>query len=247
VRARLVELAPDGFEEVDLGGVVEFALYRDAAAEAAAKATLGGDVVSTPVEPGWEGRWRSFHRPVRAGGLWIGPPWEKAPPDEIAIVIDPGRAFGTGAHPTTRASLQLLAGASRGNLVDAGCGSGVLSVAAAKLGFDPVVAVDVDQIAVEATLDNAQRNGVSVEARRLDALADELPSADVVVANLELAAVEPLLTRLSSHAAIVSGYLASDRLRAPGWLRVARVQLSGWAADALVRGRTLPPRTGGSP
>ena len=70
---------------------------------------LPGCRVSLRVEPGWEDRWRSFHRPARAGGLWIGPPWEHPDPGEPAVVIDPGRAFGTGAHATTRLCVELMA------------------------------------------------------------------------------------------------------------------------------------------
>lgn len=189
----------------------------------------------TWVEPGWEHRWRSFHRPVWTAGLWIGPPWEVAPAGAQAVAIDPGRAFGTGAHPTTRASIELLAGAPRGSLLDAGCGSGVVAVAAARLGFAPVAALDVDPVAVEVTRANALANGVSVDVHRADVLADELPPADVVVANIELAAVECLLEAVAAPRAIVSGYLARDGLRAPGWRRIARVQIRSWAADSLVR------------
>ena len=185
--------------------------------------------------PGWEDRWRSFHRPVRAGGLWIGPPWEAPPAGEQAIAIDPGRAFGTGAHPTTRASIELLAHVPRGSVLDAGCGSGVVGIAAARLGFGPVVAVDLDPVAVKVARENVLANGVSVDVRLADVLADELPPADVVVANIELATVERLLGSIAAPRAVVSGYLARDVLRAPGWRRIGRVQITGWAADSLIR------------
>src|SRR5581483_8593025 len=92
----------------------------------------------------WADRWRAFHRGVRLGPLWVGPPWEAAPAGALPVVIDPGRAFGTGAHPTTRLCLELLLEQPPGALVDVGCGSGVLAIAAAKLGHGPVVALDVD-------------------------------------------------------------------------------------------------------
>ena len=133
-RARLLDLHPEGFEEAD----GELAVYTDGDGEKALEALFGA-VSSTPVEPGWEERWREFHRPVRIGELWVGPPWEEPPGDVVAVVIDPGRAFGTGSHPTTRLCLELLLELDRGRLLDVGCGSGVLSVAAAKLGFGPVV------------------------------------------------------------------------------------------------------------
>ena len=91
-------------------------------------------------------------------------------PASAAVVVDPGRAFGTGAHPTTRACIELLARLDRGSLLDAGCGSGVVSVAAARLGFAPVVAVDVDEVAVEIARETARANGVEVHAFRADVL-----------------------------------------------------------------------------
>ena len=168
------------------------------AAETIDAAFPGAEI--TPVEPGWEDRWRSFHRPARAGGLWIGPPWEHPDPGEPAVVIDPGRAFGTGAHPTTRLCVELLARTERGSLLDVGCGSGVLSIAAARLGFGPVVSVDIDPVAVETTIANADRERRrSWQAVVLDGETDELPRADVAVANVLLAPVERILVRLDAQ------------------------------------------------
>ena len=172
-------------------------MYTDAAGEAQLRDAFS-EVSSGVVEPGWEDGWKEFHRPVRAGGLWIGPPWIDPPAAEIAVVVDPGRAFGTGAHPTTRACIELLAGLDRGSVLDAGCGSGVVSVAAARLGFAPVHAVDLDEVAVEVATATALANGVDVQVSRADVLADELPVTDLVVANIELAVVELLLQRVLS-------------------------------------------------
>jgi ribosomal protein L11 methyltransferase len=185
------------------------------------------------VEPGWEDRWKEFHRPVAAGGLWIGPPWIEAPAGRPAVVVDPGRAFGTGAHPTTRACIELLARLDRGSLLDAGCGSGVVSVAAARLGFAPIVAVDVDEVAVEVARETASANRVAVDAFRADVLVDELPRADVLVANIDLAIVEQLLERVACPIAVTSGYLQFEMPTEPGWERIDRVELDGWAADVL--------------
>lgn len=189
---------------------------------------------SEEVESGWEDRWKEFHRPVRAGGLWIGPPWIEPPPDEPVVVVDPGRAFGTGAHPSTRATIEALSRLDRGSVLDAGCGSGVTSVAAARLGFAPVTAVDSDQVAVEVAAETAQRNDVAIKVFQADVLRDELPRVDVVVANIELAVVERLLERVSAAVAVTSGYFASDAPRSAGWTPVDRLEIEGWAADVLV-------------
>lgn len=225
--AVLLDLFPEGVEEVDGG----YSVYTDEAGEASLR--LHFDVASEPVADGWEDAWRTFHHGVAVGGLWVGPPWEEPPPGALAVVIDPGRAFGTGAHPTTRLSLALLQEVEPAGLLDVGCGSGVLSIAAWKLGFAPVTGIDVDESAIEVTLANARVNGVAITAYRADALADELPHAEVAVANVALDVVERLLPRLSVRRAIVSGYLDGDTPDAPGWRRVERRTADGWAADLL--------------
>jgi ribosomal protein L11 methyltransferase len=187
------------------------------------------------VEPGWEDRWREFHRPARIGPLWIGPPWELAPADAIAVTIDPGRAFGTGAHATTRLCLELLLAAPRGSVLDVGCGSGVLAIAAARLGFSPVTAVDSDELAVAATRANAKANGVSIDVRLLDALARPLPESDLALINIELAPVRALGPKLTAAHAITAGYLAGDNLELPGYEPLRRVERDGWAADLFAR------------
>jgi ribosomal protein L11 methyltransferase len=231
-RARLLELVPDGFEERDAEGGIELVACVDRDTEARLRAAFG-DVTTAPVEPGWEDGWRAFHRSVQAGGLWIGPPWEPPPEGVPAVVVDPGRAFGTGAHPTTRLCVELLARVERGSLLDAGCGSGVLAVAAARLGFDPVHAVDVDEMAVEVARETARANGVRIAVTSADVLREELPPVDLVVANIELGAVDELLARRPAARAITSGYLATERASAPRWRAVDRLELDGWAADAL--------------
>jgi ribosomal protein L11 methyltransferase len=150
-------------------------------------------------------------------------------------VIDPGRAFGTGAHPTTRLCLELLLELSPGSLLDVGCGSGVLSIAAAQLGFAPVVAVDSDVAAAEATTTNATVNGVSVESYVLDALVGDLPPAETAVANIALVAVEALAPRLAVDRLITSGYLVRDVPALARFERVERRERDGWAADLQLR------------
>jgi ribosomal protein L11 methyltransferase len=164
----------------------------------------------------WADRWRAFHRPLTvAGRVHVRPPWAPPPPGGLVdVVIDPGAAFGTGAHATTKLSLELLVAlAPSGPLVDVGCGSGVLAIAAARLGFAPVTALDHDPLAVQATADNARANGVELEVLRSDLRADPLPAAPTVLANL----LRPLLLELADrlpdpppHTLIVSGLLAGE-------------------------------------
>jgi ribosomal protein L11 methyltransferase len=231
-RASMLELAPDGFEEIEGDGWIELVAYTDIAGEASLQKTFG-EVSSVAVEAGWEDRWREFHRPVYVGGLWIGPPWEPVPPGETALVVDPGRAFGTGAHPTTRACIELLAEIRRGSLLDAGCGSGVVAVAAARLGFDPVVAVDSDPVAVEVARDTVRRNAVRVAVHLADVLRSELPDADVIVANIELAVVDALLARRAARTLVTSGYLSGETPHGEGWEIVRDLEVEGWAAHVL--------------
>jgi ribosomal protein L11 methyltransferase len=116
-------------------------------------------------------------------------------------------------------------------LLDLGCGSGVLAVAAAKLGFAPVYAVDRDPVAVEATIANAAANGVAVDVRVTDAREGELSDADTTVANVTLEDVRLFAARISSRDLVTSGYLGADALVVAGRTSVRRAELEGWAAD----------------
>ena len=227
--AQLLDVFPVGVEEVDGG----FAVYTDEAGESALGELF--EISSSSFAEGWEEAWREFHHGVVVGRFWVGPPWEQPTDGFTPVVIDPGRAFGTGAHATTRLSLDLLQELEPASLLDVGCGSGVLSIAAAKLGFAPIIAVDNEQDAVEIADLNAHANGVSLTAYRADALVDDLPHADVVVANVALDVVEALLPLLDARLAITSGYLERDELRAPGWHRLERRDREGWAADLFER------------
>ena len=221
VLAELLELAPGGVEEVEQGTHVEYALYGapgelPSLPALRAAAVAGGtlvDIHTSEVADDWSERWRSFHRPVviappstpnrgpAAPAIRIRPPWEpsEASGSELQeIVIDPGQAFGTGAHATTRLCLQLLLELSSerppgGPLLDVGCGSGVLAIVAAKLGYGPVIALDNDPLSVQAARENAAVNGVELDVRRADLRAAPLPltgadavgdRAPVVVCNL---------------------------------------------------------------
>jgi len=229
----MLELFPEGFEEVEKAKGAELAGYTDAAGEERLWAFFGNGR-SADVEEGWEDRWRAFHRPVRVGRLWVGPPWEPAPSDALVVVVDPGRAFGTGSHQTTQLCLQALQDLEPGPLLDVGCGSGVLSIAAALLGFGPVIGVDVEGPSIEATLENARVNGVSVDARLVQP-DDELPSSRLAVANISLASVEALPPRIDASTLITSGYFASEEPRLDAFEHVSRTTLDGWACDVFRR------------
>ena len=215
--ALLLHIFPEGVEELDGA----YAVYAD-------EPPVGFDVVEVDdVAEGWKDAWRSFHHGVRVGDLWVGPPWEEPPAGAAAVVIDPGRAFGTGAHPTTRLCLELLQEVEPTSLLDVGCGSGVLSVAAAKLGFEPVTAIDVDEVALEVTAANATANGVAVD------VATELRPSELAVMNIAHDVVERILPDLPVERAITSGYLERDEPQAGGWRTVTRRARDGWAADLL--------------
>lgn len=137
----------------------------------------------------WEREWMDNFHPMKFGKrLWICPSWREIPePDAVNVMLDPGLAFGTGTHPTTALCLEWLEGLdlSGKTVIDFGCGSGILAIAAIKLGAEKVIGIDIDPQALQASRDNAERNGVA------DQLEVFLPQnqpegliADVVVANI---------------------------------------------------------------
>jgi ribosomal protein L11 methyltransferase len=230
--AALLDLVPAGHELRQVAGGVELVVYVPAA-ELERLRTAFPAMRAEAVAPGWEDAWREFHVPVVVGPLWVGPPWETPPPDLAGVVIDPGRAFGTGAHPTTRLCLELLLELPRSSLLDVGCGSGVLAIAAARLGFAPVVAVDREADAVEATRRNAAANAVEINASVGDALGGELPAAETAVANIALEVLAGL--DLRARLVITSGYFDRDDAALPGFRHVSRRRSEGWAADVFAR------------
>ena len=242
---------------MDGDGWVEFALYGapgELPELPRGRAELAGipiEVAGDEIGDDWADRWREFHRPVDVGHIRVRAPWHEPATGGLEIVIDPGQAFGTGAHPTTRLCLGLLQEVTRGaspaagalgGLADLGCGSGVLAIAAAKLGFAPIVAVDNEQAAVEATLANARVNGVTLErVERCDLRTEPAPVAPVTVANL----VRPLLLRVAEllpeqpETLIVSGLLEGegDEVAAAfeSFDERRRLRLQGWSALLLTR------------
>ena len=157
----------------------------------------------------WRDAMLAFHQPIEiAGRLLVRPPWTPPRLGLSDVVIDPGMAFGTGQHATTRACLELLAGLAPTSLLDAGCGSGVLAIAARRLGYDPVRAIDDDPLALEATIHNARANGVGLTVGRRRIGRDPLPHAETLVANLTttlLVALAGALAQAGPTRAILSG------------------------------------------
>ena len=231
---------------------MEFALYGapgELPALGEGEAEVGGARVSVrgeEVPDDWADRWKRFHRPVLIGDLYVRPPWEQAAvrPGVVEVVIDPGQAFGTGTHPTTQLCLELLLrlarGKARGSFADLGCGSGVLAIAAAKLGFAPVTALDADRAAVAATIANARDNAVVLDrVERANLREDPAPSADVIAANL----TRPLLLRVAElmdpppRTLIAAGLLEHEADEVAGafapLVERRRATLRGWTALLL--------------
>lgn len=246
VLAELTELSPNGVEEERGETYVEYAIYGppgELPAMPEIEAAAGDglvDVSSTEIPDDWADRWRDFHEPITVGGrLVVQPSWLPLDPQaELSVVVDPGQAFGTGSHATTRMCLELMleladAGRAGGPLADLGTGSGVLAIAAARLGWTPVVGYDHERPALEAAAKNAAANGVEVEVRRVN-LRDGLPSlAPTVVANL----TRPLLLE-------IAGRLDRDDLPAnfvlSGLLGAEADEVAGaFAAAGLVEQRRL--------
>jgi len=221
VLAELLSLAPAGVEETDLGAdVVEYAVYGapgELPALPDVRAAAGNalvEVATTEVADDWAERWREFHRPVTVGGrLHVRAPWHPpAPAGTHDVVVDPGQAFGTGAHPTTRLCLELLQQVSaEGPFADWGCGTGVLAIAAARLGWGPVTALELDPDAAAVIAANARANGVEVEVRApFDLLAEQPPWAPTVLANLTPVLHREVAARIeqSPERLIAAGFLA---------------------------------------
>jgi ribosomal protein L11 methyltransferase len=211
------------------------------ASQAAGLPAVPAHRIEALAEQDWVRLTQSQFDPIQISKrLWIVPSWHVAPdPSAIVLVLDPGLAFGTGSHPTTRLCLQWLDSSlpEKASVLDYGCGSGILAIAAKRLGAGRVVGVDIDPQAVQAARDNAQQNAVEVDFY----LPDAIPEAQyaVVIANIlsnPLKVLAPLLAaRTQPHGQIVlSGILAeqAEEMRAlyGAWfdMRPAIID-EGWA------------------
>lgn len=251
VLAELTVLAPNGVEEERGPGYVEYAIYGgegELPELGDLDAAIGGgrvEVSATEIPDDWADRWRDFHKPLLvADRLWLRPSWEPPREGTVDVVVDPGQAFGTGAHPTTRLCLEFLCELEAGGeLVDLGTGSGVLAIGAAKLGWGPVRGYDHEPAAIEAAAANAEANGVELRLRRMN-LRERLPElAPTVVANM----TAPILEAVASHleeaprVLICSGLLpreqdeVAEAFGAVGLEEAERRQQGDWAALLLRR------------
>lgn len=167
----------------------------------------------------WEREWMENFHPMKFGDrLWICPSWRDIPdPQAVNILLDPGLAFGTGTHPTTSLCLQWLDSIELQSktVVDFGCGSGILGIAALKLGAQKVIGIDIDPQALQASEDNAQRNDVADNLSLF--LPENQPSlkADVVIANILAGPLKELSEVISAFCAkgsrlVMSGILAEQ-------------------------------------
>ncbi|MCW5944060.1 MAG: 50S ribosomal protein L11 methyltransferase [Fimbriimonadaceae bacterium] len=221
VRARYADVPPDWSPRIDVfiehgapsvleeeGALVayfpEVAGIEEATARLSKALQADGATVEIGrlVEQDWTANFRDHFKPRRIGKRFVvRPTWEAfdAGPDDVELVLDPGQAFGTGDHATTRMCLELIEDvlAEGASFLDVGCGSGILSIAARKLGADPVVGIDVDPLSVEVARENAERNGVAatwVAGNGFDAV-DR--TYDVVVSNI----ISAVLIRVAPDAA----------------------------------------------
>lgn len=256
VLAELVVLAPNGVEEERGPGYVEYAIYggEGELPDLGELEVAAGDglveVVATEVPDDWADRWQDFHKPVLVGDrLWLRPSWEAPRAGTVDVVVDPGRAFGTGAHPTTRLCLELLleladGGESGGPLTDLGTGSGILAIAAAKLGWAPVHGYDHEAPALAAAAINAAANGVAVELERADLRAGLPALAQTVVANLTAPVLSAVAAQLAGERGttfVCSGLLPSElndvaaAFEGCGFTEADRRRDGDWAALLLRR------------
>jgi ribosomal protein L11 methyltransferase len=229
--ARLEPILAAGFEQVEDGEHVEFVVYGE---DRQIKFPELVSVSRQTIADGWQTAWHEHLEPVTVGALTIRPPWLPGP----GLVVDPGDTFGLASHPTTKLCLELLQELPPTAMADWGCGSGVLSVAAAHLGFAPITAIELDPGAVA----RARENGVDAH---VGDVTDSPPWARTVIANLTAA----LIGSMSGIPApppgpvtlLVSGVIV-DHAEVPGtvfgpfgFTERERRERDGWVAIVLER------------
>ncbi len=200
-------------------------------------AVANTEVLLEPVQQvDWSAGWRDHFRPVRVTRrILVCPPWEVLPdpPDGFTIVIEPKMAFGTGHHETTCLALKGLQAhvASGHRVLDAGCGSGILSIAAIKLGASLVTSVDTDPLAIESSLENAALNGTDASTQvRLGSVVDAPGRYDVVAANIISSALIPILSDIAERLvpgglALLGGVLSNESAAFRGSAELAGLSL----------------------
>lgn len=262
VSGLLFELGAQGVEERDATTLAKSAaanrttlvasfVTREAAEEAIAE--IPAELLpryEEVVGDAWRDAWKEHYKPYAiAEGIVVRPPWEPydANPGEVVLELEPGRAFGTGLHETTRLvarALKAHAAEMAGQpILDVGCGSGILALIALLLGASRAVATDIDPEAIDVTRENATRNGL---ASRVEAITRELSEVDlvapVVLANIEARVLVPMAPELSRHVApggllLLSGILVpqKDEVRAayPSMALLDAPDLGEWTLLAL--------------
>jgi len=228
--------------------------------------TIAPGTIATAVveDSGWAHAWKNHFRPFPVGQrLWITPTWDATvrPAGRLVIELDPGMAFGSGLHPSTQLCLMVLEDHLRGaeRVVDVGTGSGVLSIAAARLGAAKVLAVDIDPVAVDVAQHNVAHNGVAeiVEVRAGDLLRGVEERADLILANLTADIHLDFLPTVADHLApggrvVASGIVADRQLEveavaAASGLRVEEARRDAeWRCLVLIGTRDRGPGTGTS-
>jgi ribosomal protein L11 methyltransferase len=214
---RLLPIVPGGVRERPLGAHnLELRMRGDTVPELAALTSALGplphQIREHEVSDDWrERRLAEYSSDVIGGRIVVRPPWAPAPDSGLLdVVLAESSAFGSGMHPTTRACLELLLELEPGgSFADLGCGSGVLAIVAARLGWGPLVAVDVQPLSVQTARENAERNGTEIEIDVADLLRVAAPLADGFAANVPAAVHASIVSRwreAAPNAGLLSGF-----------------------------------------
>ncbi|MFL5824709.1 MAG: 50S ribosomal protein L11 methyltransferase [Solirubrobacteraceae bacterium] len=216
---RLLPLVPGGVREIERGRHVELRMRGADLPVVAELARATGrrqsQFAQREVSDDWRERRRADYEPDVIGGrLVVAPEWAPRSGSELEIILKEGSAFGGGTHPTTHKCLELLLDIPPlGSFADLGCGTGVLAILAARLGWDPVVAVDISPESVETTGANAAANGVNLQAELLDLLVQAPPETDALAANVTPAIHHSIAGALLDplpRLGLMSGFHASE-------------------------------------